>query len=71
MRMMDEAAVSYLLVLTKADKPKPAELAKVEAAVRLEARGHVAAFPDLVVTSAETGAGIPALRAAVVAAAFV
>ncbi len=69
MRLLDEAAVSYLLVLTKADKPRPAELARVEAAVRAEARGHVAAFPDLVVTSAGTGAGIPALRAAVMAAA--
>ncbi len=70
MRMMDEAAVSYLLVLTKADKPKPADLARIEAAVREEARGHVAAFPDLAVTSAETGAGIAALRAAVVGAAL-
>jgi GTP-binding protein len=70
MRMLDEAAVSYLLVLTKADKPKPAELARVEDAVRAEARTHVAAFPDLAVTSAETGAGIPELRAAVLEAAL-
>ena len=70
MAMLDEAAVSYLLVLTKADKPRPADLAKVAAAVRAEARGHVAAFPDLAVTSAETGHGIAALRAAVMAAAL-
>lgn len=70
MQLMDEAAVSYLLVLTKSDKPKPAELARVAEAVRAEARGHVAAFPDLVITSAETGAGIPELRAAVLEAAL-
>jgi GTP-binding protein len=65
MAMLDEAAVGYRLVLTKADKLKPSELATIEAAVAAEARRHSAAYPELLVTSAETKRGIDALRAAV------
>jgi GTP-binding protein len=60
-----EAAVGYRMVLTKADKIKASELAKVVAATEAEAKKHVAAFPFLHVTSAEKGMGIPELRAAV------
>jgi GTP-binding protein len=56
-------------VLTKTDKIKPTELAKTLAGVETVAKTHVAAFPQVLATSAETGAGIPELRAAVVAAA--
>ena len=65
MAMLDEAAVGYRLVLTKADKIKASELEAVTAATLAEARKHAAAFPEVLVTSAEKGLGIPELRAAV------
>jgi GTP-binding protein len=67
MILLDEAAVSYRVVLTKADKIKPTELAAVLERTRAEARKHVAAHPEVATTSAETGAGIADLRAAVLA----
>ena len=66
MTMLDESAVSYRVVLTKADKIKASALAKTVAAVEEEARKHVAAFPHLHITSSEKGMGIAELRAAVV-----
>jgi GTP-binding protein len=68
MKMLDEAAVSYHLVLTKADKIKASELADVEAHTAAEARKRPAAHPDVIVTSAETGLGIDRLRRAVLEA---
>lgn len=68
MAMLDQAAVSYHLVLTKADKIKASELAEVERATIEEARKRPAAHPEIVVTSSETGLGIERLRAMVVAA---
>ncbi|MEE2794330.1 MAG: ribosome biogenesis GTP-binding protein YihA/YsxC [Pseudomonadota bacterium] len=65
MTMLDEAAVGYRVVLTKADKIKASELAKVVAATEAEARKHVAAYPHVHVTSSEKGMGIDELRAAV------
>ncbi len=65
MKMLDEAAVGYRLVLTKADKIKASELAEVLAATQAEARKHPAAFPVVHVTSSEKGMGIEELRAAV------
>ena len=65
MAMLDEAAVGYRLVLTKADKVKATELADTLARVEAEARKHPAAFPQIHVTSSERGMGIPELRAAV------
>jgi GTP-binding protein len=65
LRMLDEAAVGYRLVLTKADKIKASELEAVLAATQAEARKHSAAYPVIHVTSAEKGMGIPELRAAV------
>jgi len=65
MAMLDEAAVSYHLVLTKADKPKASDLAAVEQAVAAEARSHPAAHPDIIITSCETRLGIDQLRRAV------
>jgi GTP-binding protein len=67
MKMLDEAAVGYRLVLTKADKIKASELATVLAATEAEARKHPAAFPVVHVTSAEKGMGIAELRVAVLA----
>jgi GTP-binding protein len=65
MKMLDEAAVGYRLVLTKADKIKASELAAMLAATEAEARKHPAAFPVVHATSAEKGMGIAELRAAV------
>jgi GTP-binding protein len=67
MTMLDEAAVSYRVVMTKADKIKASELDKTVAKVAEEARKHPAAFPELHITSSEKGMGIAALRAAVLA----
>ena len=69
MSMLDKAAVSYQVVLTKGDKIKPTALAAVLAAVEAVAKTHVAAHPEVLATSAETGWGIPELRAAVMVAA--
>ena len=65
LKMLDEAAVGYRLVLTKADKIKQSELDKVMAETLVEARKHSAAYPELLVTSSETKSGIAELRAAV------
>ena len=64
LKMLDEAAVGYRLVLTKADKVKASELAEVTAALEAEARKHAAAYPQVHVTSSEKGMGIAELRAA-------
>ena len=66
--MLDGAAVSYRVVLTKGDKIKPTELAATAAAVAVEARKRPAAHPDVIATSSETGTGIAELRAAVLEA---
>ena len=70
MTMLDSAAVNYQLVLTKADKVKPTELAKTLQATAEEARKHPAAHPDIFPTSSETGSGIAELRTAVLEAAI-
>lgn len=67
MKMLDEAAVGYRIVLTKTDKIKASELAAVTEKTAAEARLHVAAHPEIHQTSAEKGMGIERLRAAVVA----
>ncbi len=69
MKMLDDAAVSYRLVLTKADKVKSAELEAVVRATVDEARRHPAAHPTILATSSETGLGIAELRTAVLEAA--
>jgi len=63
MALLDRAAVSYQLVLTKADKLKPAELTEVESAVLAESIRHGAAHPVVLATSSLSGLGIPELRA--------
>lgn len=70
MAMLDEAAVGYQLVLTKADKVKPTALEAVCAETAAEAAKHPAAHPRLIATSSETGMGIAELRRDVVAAAL-
>jgi GTP-binding protein len=68
LKMLDGAAVSYRLVLTKADKVKASELAAVTAATEAEARKHPAAHPEIIATSSEGGMGIDELRRAVLEA---
>lgn len=65
MKMLDEAAVSYQVVLTKADKPKASELAALKEKIARDLAKHPAAYPEIVTTSARMGSGIDELRAAV------
>ncbi len=62
MTILDEAAVSFQGVLTKADKAAPATLSALCERVEGELAGHAAAYPSLAVTSARTGRGIESLR---------
>jgi GTP-binding protein len=68
LKMLDDAAVSYHLVLTKADKIKASDLQEVQARTTEEARKRPAAHPDIITTSSETGLGIDQLRKAVIEA---
>ncbi|MGH1420141.1 MAG: ribosome biogenesis GTP-binding protein YihA/YsxC [Hyphomicrobiaceae bacterium] len=65
MEMLDIAGVSYQVVLTKADKIKVKELEAVHEATSNALMKHAAAFPFVLTTTSEKGAGIPELRAAI------
>jgi GTP-binding protein len=65
MALLDQAAVTFQVVLTKADKVKGKDRDRVLAQVRGALAAHPAAFPELVLTSSETGDGIATLRAIV------
>jgi GTP-binding protein len=69
MRMLDDAAVSYHIVLTKADKVKPSALGSLYETTMVEAAKHPAAHPSIFTTSSETGSGIAELRTAILEAA--
>jgi GTP-binding protein len=69
MKLMDQSAVSYQLVLTKIDKLKARELEEVKAATLKEIGKHAAAYPELIATSAEKKTGMDELRQAVARAA--
>ena len=62
MELLDRAAVSYALVLTKADEQSPAGLDKVVAAVSAEAKTHTAALVELFPTSSLKNKGLEPLR---------
>ena len=62
MALLDGAAVPFMAVLTKADKLKPAERDRNLGQVRDVLRRHPAAYPEMLLTSSETGLGIPTLR---------
>jgi len=68
MDALDLAAVSYQIVLTKADKIKPAEVEKVAAETLKAIAKRPAAFPRVQATSSEKGTGLPELRAEIMAA---
>lgn len=63
MKLMDDAAVSWAVVLTKMDKLKQSEKAALISKTEADINRHVAAYPKVWATSSETGDGIPALRA--------
>ncbi len=65
MEMLDQAAVSYQLVLTKIDKINHSALAEVAQATLKALQKHPAAYPELLVTSSEKGTGMEELRAAI------
>jgi GTP-binding protein len=70
MKVMDQAAVVYQVVLTKTDKIGAKALAEVTARTRTEIAGHTAAHPTLLVTSAEKKEGLEELRAELAALAL-
>lgn len=63
MSLLDSAAVTFQVVMTKADKVKDKDRAKILDQVRSKLSKHPAAFPEIVLTSSEKGDGIPTLRA--------
>jgi GTP-binding protein len=63
MKMMDQAAQNYQIVLTKCDKVKPGPLKKLVEATSAELAKHGAAHPDILCTSSRDAAGIAELRA--------
>jgi GTP-binding protein len=63
MEILDEAAASFLVVLTKIDKLKATDVAEAVNAAAALAKQHAAAHPEVMATSADTKAGIPELRA--------
>ncbi|GAA0308789.1 ribosome biogenesis GTP-binding protein YihA/YsxC [Rhodovulum strictum] len=63
LRLLDGAAVTFQVVMTKADKVKDKDREKVLDQVRGALARHPAAFPEIVLTSSEKGDGIATLRA--------
>lgn len=64
MKMMDESAINFQIVLTKTDKIKPAELAETVKRTTEAAAKHTAAYPLVLATSADKGDGLAEVRAA-------
>jgi len=62
---LGKAAVSYQIVLTKADQISDAALVKLKAATLESLKKRAAAFPEVIATSSRKGEGIPELRAAI------
>ncbi|GAB4389374.1 ribosome biogenesis GTP-binding protein YihA/YsxC [Albidovulum sp.] len=65
--LLDRSAVTFQLVLTKADKVRAGARERVLGEVREALQGHPAAYPEIVVTSSGTGEGIATLRALIAA----
>lgn len=63
MKMLDSAAVSYQIILTKIDKISKTQCEKVLSETHEKAKMHVAAYPEILVTSSEKNIGIDAVRA--------
>jgi GTP-binding protein len=67
MKMLDETAVSYQIILTKCDKSKKSEMVKIEEDLRAVLKKHTAAHPEFIHTSAVKEQGISELRATITA----
>lgn len=65
MALLDKAAVSFQVVMTKADKLKPGALTKIIDGVATELKRHPTAYPEIIVTSAERNEGLATLRTAI------
>ncbi len=65
MKMLDKAAVSYQVILTKSDKVKSVELEKTTFEVKKKMSKHTACHPELLVTSSEKKQGIDLVRASI------
>ena len=66
MDVFDRSAISFAVILTKADAVKQVDQDAVCARTETEMRRHPAAFPTVLLTSSETGLGIPAMRGGIV-----
>ena len=66
LKTLDRAAVSYQIVLTKADQVKQAELSARVAEAEAALARHPAAFPNVLATSSRASTGLPELRGAMV-----
>lgn len=67
MKMLDEAAVSYRIILTKCDKSKKDEMEKIQDKLRISLKKHTAAHPEFLETSAIKNKGIAEFRATIAA----
>ncbi len=63
--LLDSSAVTFQVVLTKADKIKEAERLKIIDQVSKALQSHPAAFPEILLTSSAKGWGLPTLRSAI------
>ena len=63
MKELDKAAVSWIVILTKADKLTNEEIEKIKDSTSENISKHPAAYPEIIVTSSLKGDGIPMLRA--------
>jgi GTP-binding protein len=63
--LLDSSAVTFQVILTKADKVKETEREKIISQVREALSNHPAAFPELILTSSEKGWGIETLRSVI------
>jgi GTP-binding protein len=70
--VLDEAAVSYQIILTKTDKLKPTQIQTVTAEImeQVKIKKYVAAYPYLIATSSRTGDGIDLVKAEIAALAL-
>lgn len=67
MSLLDKAALSYQIILTKADKLKPNQRMAMHIKTQEAAAKHRAAHPDVLLTSSDKGIGIAELRARIAA----
>ena len=70
MGLLDSAAVSFQVVMTKCDKPSKPELSSALAETEAELRKHPAALPEIICVSAVSGDGVDDLRTAIAAISF-